>query len=116
MSNKQFIAVESALRELRKFPTDVRLVMGQALFDAQTGGKHPDAKPLKGFKGAAVLQSVDNYNGDTYRAIYTIKIKNAVYLLHAFQKKSKKGIKTSKQDMDLVKQRLNDILIMHKDY
>ena len=114
MPHKKFIAVEAALKELRTFPVAVRFVMGQALFDAQSGGKHPNAKPLKGFKGAAVLEIVDNYDGNTYRAIYTLKIINTVYLLHAFQKKSKKGIKTPRQEIDLVKQRLNEILAMHK--
>ena len=110
---KQFIAVEAALKELRKFPVDVRLVMGQALYIAQMGGKHPDAKQLKDFKGAGVLEIVDDYDGDTYRAIYTVKIKDAVYLLHAFQKKSKTGIKTDKQDIELARQRLNTILVSH---
>ena len=113
MPGKQFFAVEAALKELRKFPADVRVIMGQALYDAQMGRKHPGAKPLKGFKGAGVLEIVDDYDGDTYRAIYTVKINDAVYLLHAFQKKSKTGIKTSKQDIDLVKQRLNNILAGH---
>ena len=113
MPGKQFFAVEAALKELRKFPADVRVIMGQALYDAQMGGKHPGAKPLKGFKGAGVLEIVDDYDGDTYRAIYTVKINDAVYLLHAFQKKSKTGIKTSKQDIGLVKQRLNNILAGH---
>lgn len=76
------------------------------LTHAQHGQKHPDAKPLKGFAGAGVLEIVDNFDGDTYRAIYTVKFEGIIYLLHAFQKKSKHGIATSKQDIDLVKRRL----------
>lgn len=80
--------------------------MGYALDLAQHGEKHPDAKPLKGFKGSGVLEVVDNFDGDTYRAIYTVKFAGFVYLLHAFQKKSKHGIATSQQDVELIKKRL----------
>lgn len=80
--------------------------MGYALFLAQTGGKHPDAKPLKGLGGAGVLEVVDDYDGNAFRAVYTVRFEGAVYVLHAFQKKSKKGIKTPKHEIDIVKQRL----------
>jgi phage-related protein len=86
--------VASSKKDLRKFPRGVRRTVGQALFDAQTGGKHPDAKPLKGFKGAGVLEVVEDDDGNTYRAVYTVKFAGVVYVLHAFQKKSKSGIKT----------------------
>jgi phage-related protein len=91
---KPLRAIASALDDLK------------ALDLAQHGQKHPDAKPLKGFSGAGVLEIVDNFDGDTYRAIYTVKFEGIIYLLHAFQKKSKHGIATSKQDIDLVKRRL----------
>jgi phage-related protein len=96
----------SSLKDLRGFPEDVKDVMGFALRAAQSGGKHADAKPLKGHKGAGVLEIVDDFDGDTYRAVYSVKFKGAVYVLHAFQKKSKKGIATDKSDLELVEARL----------
>ena len=79
--------------------------MGFALFQAQNGLKHADAKPLAGFGGASVLEVLEDHDGNTYRAVYTVRFANAVYVLHAFQKKSKKGIATPKQDIDLIKAR-----------
>jgi len=79
---------------------------GFAIFQAQIGGRHPDAKPLKGFGGAGVLEVVEDFDGDTYRAIYTVKFASVVYVLDAFQKKSKQGIKTSKQDIKRIEGRL----------
>ena len=81
-------------------------MMGHALDIAQQGKKHQDAKPLVGFGGAGVLEIVEDYAGDTYRAVYTVRFIGAVYALHAFQKKSKKGIETPKQEMDLIRRRL----------
>lgn len=103
---KPLKSIASALDDLKEFPEDVQDVMGYALDLAQHGQKHPDAKPMKGFLGAGVLEIVDDFDGDTYRAIYTVKFEGIVYLLHAFQKKSKHGIATSKQDIDLIKKRL----------
>ncbi|MHC5854589.1 type II toxin-antitoxin system RelE/ParE family toxin [Nostoc sp.] len=103
---KPFKWIGSALDDLKEFPEDVQDVMGYALDVAQHGGKHPDAKPLRGFKGGGVLEVVDDFDGDTYRAVYTVKFAGFVYLLHAFQKKSKHGISTSQQDIDLIKKRL----------
>jgi phage-related protein len=104
----------SSRRDLRKFPEDVKDVMGYALYLAQTGAKHPTAKPLKGFGGAKVLEVVEDYQKDTYRAVYTVKFSDVVYVLHAFQKKSKKGAATPKPDMDLIKRRLQDAAEYHK--
>ncbi len=87
-------------------PEDVIDVFGFALHLAQMGKKHDQAKPLKGFGGASVLEVVEDYMGDTYRAVYTVKIADKVYVLHCFQKKSIKGIETPKQDMDLIRERL----------
>ena len=98
--------ISSARDDLRKFPEDVQQMMGFALYRSQLGKKHPDAKPLKGFKGAGVLEIVEDFDGDTYRAIYTVKFEEIVYVLHAFQKKSKHGISTPKQDIDLIEMRL----------
>lgn len=94
--------------DLRAFPKQVRIVMAFALYTAQLGGKHRAAKPLKRFHGAGVLEIVDDFDGDTYRAVYTVRFAEFVYVLHAFQKKSKKGIATPKSDLDLMKQRLKD--------
>jgi phage-related protein len=91
---------------LRGFPAEVKDRVGYALYEAQRGEKAANTKPLKGFHGASVLEVVENYDGSTYRAVYTIRFSNAVYVLHTFQKKSKKGIATPKQDIELVKPRL----------
>jgi len=80
--------------------------MGYALYVAQRGGKHPDAKPLRGFGGAGILEIVDNHAGDTYRVVYTVRLPGRICVLHAFQKKSKTGIKTPKSEINLVKSRL----------
>lgn len=80
--------------------------MGYALYLAQSGEKHPSAKLLKGFKGAGVLEVVEDFDGDTYRAVYTVKLAGVIYVLHAFQKKSKHGLATPKQDIDLIEKRL----------
>jgi phage-related protein len=80
--------------------------VGGALWDAQIGLKAPYAKPLKGFGGAAVLEIVDDFDGDTYRAVYTVRFAHVVYVLHAFQKKSRRGTATPKAELDLIAQRL----------
>lgn len=108
--------VGSSLKDLRDFPRDVQREVGFALFEAQRGGKHPDAKPLRGFSGASVLEVVENYDGDTYRAVDTVKFGSAVYVLHCFQKKSKSGISTPKQDLDLVKSRLKAAEELHQEW
>jgi phage-related protein len=100
--------VASTKADLRAFPRPVRRTIGRALTVAQLGGKHEAAKPLKGFKGAGVLELVEDHRGDTYRAVYTVRFTDAVYVLHVFQKKSKKGIQTPKRVIDLIKARLRD--------
>lgn len=100
--------VASSKKDLRKFPKKVRQTFGQALYDAQTGGKHPDAKPLKGFKGAGILEVVEDDDGSTYRAVYTVRFAGVVYVLHAFQKKSKSGIKTPAEEIEKVRNRLKE--------
>ena len=87
-------------------PDDVIDVFGFALHLAQTGQKHDQSKPLKGFGGAGVLEVVEDHMGDTYRAVYTVKLAEVVYVLHCFQKKSKSGIATPKPEMDLIRDRL----------
>jgi len=91
---------------LRGFPEEVKDRVGYALYEAQRGKKTANTKPLKGFHGASVLEVVEDYDGLTYRAVYTIRFSNAVYVLHTFHKKSKKGIATTKHDVELVTSRL----------
>ncbi|MCF6777405.1 type II toxin-antitoxin system RelE/ParE family toxin [Thiotrichales bacterium 19X7-9] len=92
--------IETSLNDLKSFPKDVQQSIGYALSFAQEGNKHPSAKPLKGneFKGASTLEIIENYDGNTYRAVYTVKLKDTIFVLHCFQKKSKQGIKTPKSD------------------
>jgi phage-related protein len=104
--DKELIWMGDSRNNLRTFPEEVKDVMGFALRLAQQGGKHPCTKPLKGFKGAGVLEVAESHDGDTYRAVYTVKIKDKVYVLHAFQKKAKKGIQTPQKEIDVIKARL----------
>lgn len=94
-------------KRLRDFPKAVRYVIGQGLWAAQLGRMHVDAKPLKGFKGSGVVEIVADHDGDAYRGVYTVRFAGVVYVLHAFQKKSKSGIKTPRQEMELVQRRLS---------
>ena len=87
------------------FPEEVRTEVGYALFWAQQGDKHSSVKPLKGFKGAGVLEIVENHSTNTFRMVYTVTFKEVIYVLHAFQKKSKHGIATPKKDIDLIEAR-----------
>jgi phage-related protein len=84
----------------------VKDAIGYALYIAQRGGKHVDAKPLRGFGGAGILEIVEDHAGDTYRAVYTVRLAGRIYALHAFRKKSKTGIKTPKPEIELIKSRL----------
>ncbi len=95
-----------AKADLEGFPTEVIREVGHALYLAQLGGKHIHAKPLSGFGGAAVLEVVEDHDGDTYRAVYTVRFADIIYVLHAFQKKAKKGIATPAQDIDKIRLRL----------
>lgn len=90
-------------------PEEVRDTFGYALHLAQAGLKHPDAKPLKGFGGAGVLEVVESFEGDAYRAVYTVRYAEAVFVVHCFQKKSTQGIATPKPDVELIKSRLKAI-------
>jgi phage-related protein len=95
-----------SLNRLRNFPEDVKDDLGAGLMWAQMGDKHADAKPMRGFGGASVLEIVENHDGDTYRAVYTVRFKERIYVLHCFQKKSKKGSETPKHDIRLIEERL----------
>lgn len=112
---KEIIWLVGTLEELKSFPEEVQDDIGYALQIAQEGEKHSDAKPLKGFGGAGVLEVVDDFDGETYRAVYTVKFSDALYVLHVFQKKSRKGIKTNKHDVELVKQRLKRAAEIHAE-
>lgn len=105
-NEKPLFWIGSSLDDLKDCPDEVQDYIGYALHWAQTGGKSPAAKPLQGFGGAGVLEVVDDFDGNTYRAVYTVRFAKAVYALHVFQKKSHKGIATPKQDIELVKARL----------
>lgn len=107
--DKQLDWVGSSREDIRKFPEDVKGDMGYALREVQQGKKPASAKPLKGFKGAGVLEIIEDYRTDTYRAVYTVKFAETVYVLHCFQKKAKKGIQTPKQDIELIKRRLKAV-------
>jgi phage-related protein len=98
--------VASSKKDLLTFPEVARREIGYALYFAQAGEKHPAAKPLKGFHGAGVLEVVEDHKGNTYRAVYTVRFATAVYVLHAFQKKSKRGIATPQHEIELIQDRL----------
>lgn len=104
--DKPLFWIGSSRRDLQDCPDEVQDFIGYALHWAQRGGKSPDAKPLQGFGNASVLEIVDDFDGNTYRAVYTVRFAGAVYVLHVFQKKSRKGIATPKPDIELVKARL----------
>ena len=98
--------IASSLDDVRGFPQPVRDEIGFALYEAQLGRKHVAAKPLKGMGGASVLEIVVRDAGNAFRCVYAVRIADAVYVLHAFQKKSTHGIRTSKHDLELIRQRL----------
>jgi len=104
--------ISSSLKDITGFPPDVQRSVGFALSAAQYGGKHPAAKAWKG-EGPGVLEVVKDYDGDTYRAIYTVRFARAVYVLHVFQKKSPRGIETRRSDVALVRERLK---LAQRDY
>jgi phage-related protein len=105
-SPKPLTWVGSSKRDYLRFPEQVQDDMGYALYIAQMGERPKSAKPLKGFKGAGVLELVEDHAGNAYRAVYTVSFAERVYVLHAFQKKSKKGMATPKSEIRLVEQRL----------
>lgn len=111
---RALVWVGSSQKDFRGFPDDVKDDMGYALYLAQRGDKPARAKPMKGFGGAGVLELVEDHAGDTYRAVYTVRFATAVYVLHAFQKKAKKGIATPKTDIDKITRRMRDAEALHK--
>lgn len=104
----------SSLKNLRRFPAKVQNRIGYALGQVQDGDEPIAAKALRGFGGRSILELVDDFDGDTYRAVYTVRFPDAVYVLHAFQKKSKKGAATPQHDIELIKSRLRDAEVYHR--
>jgi phage-related protein len=102
---KPILWLGDSRRRIQGFPEEVKDDIGVALFWAQRGAKHADAKPLRGFGGTGVVEIIENHNGDTYRAVYTARFEGRIYVLHCFQKKSKKEDKTPQHDMNLIRER-----------
>jgi phage-related protein len=111
---KPTVWLGSSKRDLKRFPVGVQRAIGRALQRAQWGETPGNAKVLRGFAGAGVLELVENHDGDTYRAVYTVKLPSAVYVLHVFQKKSKKGSETPMHDLELIHSRLAEAQRVHR--
>lgn len=105
----------SSRKDFSGFPDEVKSEMGYALFQAQAGGRHRKAKTLKGAGDADVVEILDDYRSDTFRTIYTVRFASAIYVLHAFQKKSKQGIATAKSDLRMIEYRLREAELLHKE-
>jgi phage-related protein len=114
-SFKPVVWIGSSHKDLCEFPEPVQDRLGYALFVAQCGGKHRDAKTLSGFGGAGLVEVVEDFRGDTFRAVYTVRYAGAVYVLHAFQKKSKTGRETPRRDIEMIEQRLREAERMAKE-
>lgn len=104
-TRKPLYFIASSWKDLKGLPGPVQATFGTLLLDVQYGDTPGSAKPLKGFGGAGVLEIVEDHDGDTYRCVYTVNFRHAVYVLHVFQKKSKHGIATPRRDLDLVRSR-----------
>ena len=116
VKDKPLAWIGSSKKDLMALPLDVRKFFGHALDFAQRGDKHDAAKVLKGFGGAGVLEIVDDDHDGTYRAVYTVKFVEAVFVLHCFSKKSKRGIETPKEDMDVIRMRLKVAEALAKEF
>ena len=110
---RQVVWVGDSRKQIRSFPPEVRQSIGSALYDAQRGETAPTAKPFKGV-GNGVFEIALRFDTDAYRAVYAVRIGRRVYVLHSFQKKSKQGIKTPKQDVDLIEQRYRQAVQMEE--
>jgi phage-related protein len=105
---KPVVWIGSSRRDLFEFPEAVKDHMGYALYVAQIGGRHRDTKALSGFGGAGIVEILKDFRGDTFRAVYTLQYAGTVYVLHAFQKKSKTGRETPSRDMELIRRRMRE--------
>lgn len=112
---RKVIWIGSSYEDLKEFPTPVRNAMGYALFLAQDGKKHPNAKILSGMGNAKIIEIKQNDQSGTYRLIYTLEIEEHVFVLHAFQKKSKSGIATPKKEIDIIKNRLKEVKAIYQE-
>ena len=110
-----YFVVEAVRDDLLDVPLPVRKEFGHALYLAQTGEAHQNAKRLQAF-GSGVLEVVENYDGDTFRAVYTVHFAEAVYVLHVFQKKSTRGIETPQKELDTIQMRLQRAQQQHEEY
>lgn len=111
--DKKITWIASSRKDLRSFPEEVRGDIGTALFVAQQGGKHPDAKPFKGI-GNGIMEIVSRFDKNTYRAVYVVNLGDTMYVLHAFQKKSKSGIKTPQEEIDIIRERYKQAVELKK--
>jgi phage-related protein len=107
--------IGSSREDLKSFPVEVRRDIGRALYAAQMGDTDPAAKPMKGFGGASVLEIIARFSGNTWRAVYTVRFPGVLYVLHAFQKKSKSGIATPKSEIRLIQKRLANAVHDYKE-
>lgn len=113
---KPLIWIGSSKEDLLDLPRKIQREVGYAIYLAQLGLKHTNVKPLTGFGGRGVLEIVEDDAGGTFRAVYTVKFKEAIYVLHAFQKKSKKGRETPKEEMEIIKKRLKMAEYQHEEW
>lgn len=112
-TERSIVWIGSSLKDLKKFPEDVKDQIGYIFYQVQIGENHPKIKPLKGYPG--VMEIVSDYDKDTYRVVYAIKLSDEIYVLHAFKKKSKKGIRTPQSEIELIKQRLRRAKVIAKE-
>ena len=120
VAERPVVWVGSSRRDLREFPRrifadQVRREIGRALYAAQEGETDPATKPMRGFGGSSVVEIIAHHRGDTWRTVYTVRFAEGIYVLHAFQKKSKSGIATPKRDMELIRQRLAEAERLHRE-
>jgi phage-related protein len=106
--------VGSSRTDLKRFPQPVRRDVGKALYAAQRGQVDPAAKPLRGFGGVRVMEIIDRHDTNTCRAVYTAQFDEALYVLHAFQKRSKRGVATPSREVELIRRRLADAERLHR--
>lgn len=111
---KPVVWIGSSKRDLMRFPKLAQKHIGFALKMAQLGEKHADAKSMRGFGGASVLEIVEDHDRETYRAVYTIRFAEVVFVLHCFQKKSHRGIATDRRDVELIRDRLRRAEELHR--
>ena len=113
LGRSELVWVGPTRKDMRALPQPVRRAFGLALYAVQLGETPPDAKPLRGFGGAGILELIGDHRGSTFRAVYTVRFEARVYVLHVFQKKSTRGIATPQRDIELIRQRLRTAEFLH---